>query len=302
MAQQVMRQPSVSRSASTPAGRLSSRALLYLCVLIGAVVSMFPFFWTLVSSGKSIQEMYYYPPTLWPAAPQFLANYTEVFSTVPFAQWFVNTVVVTVFSLIGTVLSATIVAYAFARFRFPGRDIFFFITLATIMLPVEVTLIPTYLLFKNFNWIDTYLPLIVPSWFGGGAFNIFLMRQFILTLPLDLDEAAKIDGASSWRILWTIIVPLCKPAIATMATLGFIGNWNNFLGALIFLNTESKYTLAVGMRYFQSAVAQGSASISKPQDHLLMGAAIMFALPCLILFFLAQRYFVQGIATSGIKG
>jgi len=302
MAQQVMRQPSVSRSASTPAGRLGSRALLYLCVLIGAVVSMFPFFWTLVSSGKSIQEMYYYPPTLWPAAPQFLANYTEVFSTVPFAQWFVNTVVVTVFSLIGTVLSATIVAYAFARFRFPGRDIFFFITLATIMLPVEVTLIPTYLLFKNFNWIDTYLPLIVPSWFGGGAFNIFLMRQFILTLPLDLDEAAKIDGASSWRILWTIIVPLCKPAIATMATLGFIGNWNNFLGALIFLNTESKYTLAVGMRYFQSAVAQGSASISKPQDHLLMGAAIMFALPCLILFFLAQRYFVQGIATSGIKG
>ena len=302
MAQQVMRQPSVSRSATTPAARLSGRALLYLLVLIGAVVSMFPFFWTLVSSGKSIQEMYYYPPTLWPAAPQFLTNYTEVFTIVPFAQWFVNTVVVTVASLIGTVLSATIVAYAFARFRFPGRDVFFFITLATIMLPVEVTLIPTYLLFKNFNWIDTYWPLIVPSWFGGGAFNIFLMRQFMLTLPLDLDEAAKIDGANSWRILWTIIVPLCKPAIATMATLGFIGNWNNFLGALIFLNTESKYTLAVGMRYFQSAVAQGSASISKPQDHLLMGAAIMFALPCLILFFLAQRYFVQGIATSGIKG
>ena len=302
MAQQVMRQPSFSRSASSPLARLGSRTLLYVLVLIGAVISMFPFFWTLVSSGKSISEMYYYPPTLWPAAPQFIANYTEVFTIVPFAQWFVNTVVVTVLSLIGTVLSATVVAYAFARFRFPGRDIFFFVTLATIMLPSEVTLIPTYLLFKQFNWIDTYLPLIVPSWFGGGAFNIFLMRQFMLTIPLDLDEAAKIDGASSWRVLWQIIVPLCKPAIATMATLGFIGNWNNFLGALIFLNTESKYTLAVGMRYFQSAVAQGSAAISRPQDHLLMGAAIMFALPCLILFFLAQRYFVQGIATSGIKG
>lgn len=297
-----MRQPSFSRSASSPLARLGSRTLLYVLVLIGAVISMFPFFWTLVSSGKSISEMYYYPPTLWPAAPQFIANYTEVFTIVPFAQWFVNTVVVTVLSLIGTVLSATVVAYAFARFRFPGRDIFFFVTLATIMLPSEVTLIPTYLLFKQFNWIDTYLPLIVPSWFGGGAFNIFLMRQFMLTIPLDLDEAAKIDGASSWRVLWQIIVPLCKPAIATMATLGFIGNWNNFLGALIFLNTESKYTLAVGMRYFQSAVAQGSAAISRPQDHLLMGAAIMFALPCLILFFLAQRYFVQGIATSGIKG
>ena len=247
MAQRLMRPSSASRLAGTRDARLVNRVLLYVFVLMGAVVSMFPFFWTLVSSGKSIQEMYYYPPTFWPASPQFAKNYSEVFTIVPFAQWFINTVVVTVLSLVGTVISATIVAFAFARFRFPGRDVFFFITLATIMLPVEVTLIPTYLMFKSFNWIDTYLPLIVPSWFGGGAFNIFLMRQFMLTIPLDLDEAAKIDGASSWRILWQIIVPLCKPAMATMATLGFIGNWNNFLGALIFLNTESKYTLAVGM-------------------------------------------------------
>jgi len=144
--------------------------------------------------------------------------------------------------------------------------------------------------------------LIVPLWFGGGAFNIFLMRQFMLNIPFDLDEAAKLDGASSWRILWQIIVPLCKPAIATMATLGFIANWNNFLGPLIFLNTESKYTVAVGLRYFQSAVAGGAGAVSRPQDHLLMGAAIMVALPCLILFFLGQKYFVQGIVTTGIKG
>jgi ABC-type glycerol-3-phosphate transport system permease component len=194
------------------------------------------------------------------------------------------------------------VAYGFARFRFPGRDAFFFLTLSTIMLPVEVTLIPTYLLFKNFDWIDTYYPLIVPLWFGGGAFNIFLMRQFMLNIPFDLDEAAKLDGASSWRILWQVITPLCKPAIATMATLGFIANWNNFLGPLIFLNTESKYTVAVGLRYFQSAVAGGAGAVSRPQDHLLMGAAIMVALPCLILFFVGQKYFVQGIVTTGIKG
>jgi ABC-type glycerol-3-phosphate transport system permease component len=205
-------------------------------------------------------------------------------------------------ALLGTIISATLVAYGFARFRVPGREIFFFITLSTMMMPVEVTLIPTYLLFKEFGWIDTFHPLIIPAWFGGGAFNIFLMRQFIMGIPYDLDEAAKLDGASSWRILWQILVPLCKPAIATMATLGFIGQWNNFLFPLIFLNSEEKYVVAVGLRYLQTAVTQGSAVVSRPQDHLLMGAALMVAAPCLILFFLGQRYFIQGIVTTGIKG
>jgi ABC-type glycerol-3-phosphate transport system permease component len=303
MAEQVIQHtPATSRAPRIKVAALGKRAVLLGLVAIGALVSMLPFFWTVVSSGKSVQELYQYPPTLWPATPMFVQNYAEIFRFVPFGRWFLNTVVVTVLSLIGSTLSATIVAYAFARFRFPGRELFFFVTLATMMLPTEVTLIPTYLLFKNFNWIDTYLPLIVPAWFGGGAFNIFLMRQFMLTIPFDLDEAARIDGANSWRTLWQIIVPLSKPAIATMATLGFISNWNNFLAPLIFLNTEAKYTLAVGMRYFQSTVAQGSVAISRPQDHLLMGAAIMVALPCLILFFVAQKYFVQGIVTTGIKG
>lgn len=280
----------------------SGRFLIYVLVIIGATASMLPFFWTVASSGKSINELYRYPPTMRIENPQFIANYIEVFTVVPFARWLFNSAFVTALALVGSVLSATIVAYAFARFRFPGRDIFFFITLATMMLPVEVTLIPTYLLFKEFGWIDTYYPLIVPLWFGGGAFNIFLMRQFMLSIPFDLDEAAKIDGANSWQILWRIIVPLCKPAMATLATLGFITNWNNFLGPLIFLNTESKYTVVVGLRYFQSAVAGGSAVVSRPQDHLLMGAAVMVALPCLILFFVGQKYFVQGIVTTGIKG
>ena len=293
--------PSVGRTRPWRLSQITTRTVIYLLVILGALASMGPFYWTVISSGKNIQEMYRYPPSLWPGSSHYWENYQEIFRIVPYARWTYNTIYVTVLSLIGTVISATLVAYGFARFRFPGRDAFFFLTLATIMLPAEVTLIPTYLLFKNFKWIDTYYPLIVPSWFGGGAFNIFLMRQFLLTIPMDMDEAARIDGAGSWRILWQIILPLCKPAIATMATLGFIGNWNNFLGPLIFLNTEAKYTLAVGMRYFQSAVAQGTA-VSKPQDHLLMGAAFMMTLPCLILFFLAQKYFVQGIATTGIKG
>jgi multiple sugar transport system permease protein len=302
MAEQVLRPVASSRAGSVLYRKYSGRTLIYLLVTVGAVLSMGPFFWTVVSSGKSITELYRYPPSFWPANPQFIANYTEIFDAVPFVRWFLNTTYVTVASVLGTIISATVVAYGFARFRVPGRDIFFFMTLATMMMPVEVTLIPTYLLFKEFRWIDTYYPLIVPAWFGGGAFYIFLMRQFMLSIPLDLDEAAKIDGASSWRTLWQIIVPLCKPAIATMATLAFIGSWNNFLGPLIFLNTESKYVLAVGLRYLQSTFAGGAGAVSRPQDHLLMGAALMMALPCLILFFVGQKYFVQGIVTTGLKG
>ena len=278
------------------------RFIVYVIVAVGSVVSMLPFLWTFLSSGKSIIELYYYPPTFWPQTPQFVQNYIEIFTVVPFARWFLNTVFVTVLTLLGMVISASLVAYGFSRFRFPGREAFFFVTLATLMLPVEVTLIPSYLMFKSFGWLDTYLPLIVPAWFGGGAFNIFLMRQFMLSIPTDFDEAAKIDGASSLRIFWQIILPLSKPALATMATLGFIGSWNNFLGPLIFLDSNEKYTVVVGLRYLQSAVAGGGGAVSRPQDHLLMGASLFVALPCLILFFLAQKYFVQGIVTTGIKG
>jgi len=284
------------------AASISGRVIVYLIVAVGSIVSMFPFVWTFLSSGKTIVELYYFPPTMWPQSPKFIENYQQIFTVVPYARWLLNTMFVTFFTLLRTVISATLVAYGFTRFRFPGRDAFFFVTLATLMLPTEVTLIPTYLMFKTFNWLDTYKPLIVPAFFGGGAFNIFLMRQFMLSIPTDFDEAAKIDGANSLRILWQIIVPLCKPAVATMATLGFIGAWNNFLGPLIFLNSQDKYTLAVGLRYFQSAVAGGAGAVSRPQDHLLMGASLFMALPCLILFFLAQKYFVQGIVTTGIKG
>lgn len=281
--------------------RISGRTLIYLLVIVGAIVSMLPFFWTLSSSGKTPQEIYTYPPTMWPTNPQFLANYSEIWQIVPFARWFLNTAFVTAVALIGEVISATIVAYGFARFRFPGRDIFFLLTLGTIMLPIEVTLIPTYLLFREFGWIDTFYPLTVPAFFGGGAFNIFLMRQFMLSIPFDLDEAAKIDGASSWRILWQIIMPLAKPALATLATLGFINHWQSFLGPLIFLSSEEKYTVAVGLRYFSNSLNAGSA-VAVPQDHLLMAASVLVALPSLILFFLAQKYFVQGIVTTGMKG
>jgi ABC-type glycerol-3-phosphate transport system permease component len=282
------------------AGRRAGIAGFYVLLTVLSIVSMFPFVWTFVSSGKAVSELYQIPPSLWPISPRFVENYVEIWTRVPFGRWLWNTLFVTVVSLIGTVISASLVGYSFARFRYPGRDILFLITLGTLMLPVEVTLIPQYLLFKNLGWLDTFLPLIVPAWLGGGAFNIFLMRQFIMNIPYDLDEAARIDGASSWRVFWQILMPLCKPALATMATLGFITHWNNFLAPLIFISSESNYMVAVGLRYFASGL-QGQAA-ARPQDHLLMGAALMVALPCLILFFVAQKYFVQGIVMSGIKG
>lgn len=289
------------RAAGARFEYVSQRALVYLVVVLGSTVSMFPFVWTFLSSGKEARELYRVPPTIWPEVPRFLENYQQIWQEVPFGQWLINTTFVTALALVGTVLSASIVAYSFARFRYPGRDLYFMITLSTLMLPVEVTLIPQYLLFKNFGWIDTFYPLIVPSWFGVGAFNIFLMRQFIMSIPYDLDEAARIDGASSLRVFLQIIAPLCKPALATVATLGFIHHWNAFLAPLVFINSPEKLMVAVGLRYFDVS-ATGSGVMKGPQDHLLMGASLMVALPCLILFFLAQKYFVQGIVMSGIKG
>ncbi|MCB0112389.1 MAG: carbohydrate ABC transporter permease, partial [Caldilineaceae bacterium] len=195
--QNVQQRPAYRSGRSYALGRIGGRTLLYAIVAIGAAASMMPFFWTVVSSGKTITELYRYPPTFWPESPQFVANYVEVWNVVPFGRWMLNTTWVTFWALLGGTLSSAIVAYGFSRFRFPGRELFFFVTLATMMLPVEVTLIPTYLLFNKLKWLDTYYPLIIPAWLGGGAFNIFLMRQFMLGIPFDLDEAAKIDGASS---------------------------------------------------------------------------------------------------------
>ncbi|MEZ4707785.1 MAG: carbohydrate ABC transporter permease [Caldilineaceae bacterium] len=284
----------------TAGKRLSvGRALLYVIVIVTSVIFMFPFVWTILSSLKTPWELRTFPPTWLPEAPRFY-NYVEVFERVPWAGWMWNSTIVAGLSTIGSVLSASIVAYSFARFRYPGRNLLFMITLSTMMLPVEVTLIPLYLMFSKIGWMDTYKPLIVPSFFGGGAFLIFLLRQFFMSIPLDLDEAARLDGASYLRIFWQILMPLSVPAVATAGVLTFMGQWNAFLHPFIFLNTKAKYTVAVGIRYFQ-AVA-GSSEVMEPTEHLLMAATIMMTAPIIIMFFLAQRYLVQGIVMSGIKG
>lgn len=287
--------PSVSMGMqfSQRLGRIS----LYAIALVTAIAFGLPFFWTVTSSLKSVSEIRQFPPTIFPHDIRW-QNYSDVFTIAPFARFLWNTAVVTVLAMIGQILSAAAVAYGFARFRFPGRDTLFFLVLSTMMLPWQVTIVPTFLLFRYFDWINTFLPLTVPSYFGGGAFYIFLLRQFFMTIPRDLDEAAKLDGASSVRIFWNIILPLSGAAIATVAIFSFIQHWNEFIGPLIFLNSEEKFTVSIGLRYFIVNPFEND----EPKDAILMAASLIVALPSLILFFVAQQYFVRGIVTTGLKG
>jgi ABC-type glycerol-3-phosphate transport system permease component len=260
---------------------------------------MIPFAWTVFSSLKTPAELFLYPPTWLPATPQ-PQNYAQVFTLVPYGLWLWNSTFVALLATFGSVISAALVGYSFARFRYPGRDLLFIITLSTMMLPIEVTLIPLYLLFAKIGWLDSYKPLIVPNFFGGGAFLIFLMRQFFMTIPMDLDEAARIDGAGYLRIFLQILMPLSIPALATAAILTFMGEWNSFIYPFIFLNTKTMYTVAVGIRYFQQVA--GVADAMEHKEHLLMAASVMMTAPIILIFFVAQRYFVRGIVMSGIKG
>jgi len=262
-----------------------------------AFVFLFPFFWTVTSSLKRIDELFLYPPTLFPAVPQW-QNYVTVLQTVPFLRWAWNSVFVAVLSTTGTVLTASCAAFAFARFRFRGRDLIFLATLGTLMLPAQVTLIPQYVLFHKLDWINTLKPLWIPAWFGGDAFAIFLIRQFMMTVPKELDEAARIDGASYQRIFAQIILPLCKPVLAAVTVITFNDVWNDFVNPVIYLQLPAKFTLAAGLNYFRTVPEVGG----KPTQHLLMAASVMVIVPVIVLFFATQRYFVRGIILSGIKG
>ena len=289
--------PSFAYNLRVAAVRFGKLAFLYAITLLLSLIFVYPLVWTLGSSLKTPAEMFLYPPTLFPTSPQF-GNYIAVMETVPFAQWFLNTVVVVIAATTGTVISAAMVSYSFARFRYRGRDLLFLITLTTMMLPSQVTLVPQFIIFFKLGWIDTIKPLWVPAWFGGGAFYIFLMRQFFLSLPRELDEAAIIDGANRLQVFFRILLPLTKPALATMTVISFMDNWSDFLGPLIYLNTPQKFTLAVGLQYFNAVEGQSY----EPTEHLLMTACVLTVLPTLLVFFATQKYFVRGIVMTGIKG
>ena len=298
MAQQSHRPATQQRKSRTRRIR-PARALLYFIVFALCVLFGFPLFWTLMSSLKTSTEMFAFPPALVPEIPQW-SNYLEVLiiPRIPVSRWALNSSFLVIMVTTGTLISASLVAYSFARFTYRGRDALFLITLATMMLPAQVTLIPQFVLFYKLGWLNTLKPLWIPHWFGGGAFAIFLMRQFFLSLPRDLDEAALIDGAGYFRIFWSILLPLCKPILATLAIITIIFTWSDFLGPLIYLNSPEKFTVSVGLQFFNSAPDVGG----EPVQQLLMAACVLSMLPIIIIFFIGQRYFVQGIVMSGIKG
>jgi multiple sugar transport system permease protein len=283
------------RIAGLPVGAILPRFGLQLLAVLLGIVLMLPFYWALISSLKEGPEVRHIPIDWWPRIAQW-HNYLDVWTVRYFGNWVFNSVFLTIVATAGTLVSSSLAGYAFARFRFPGRNLLFTLTLATLMLPGYVLLIPNYLLFWKLGWLNTYLPLTVPFWFGS-AFFIFLFRQFFMTIPIDLDEAARIDGASYPRILWSILLPLSAPVFATAAIIEGINQWNSFLRPLIILNKPETFPLSVGLRYF--VVNPGD---NLPKDHLLMAASIMMTLPVIILFFIGQRQFVRGVVMSGIKG
>lgn len=270
-------------------------SLLYLITALLALAFLFPFLWSVGSSLKTGFEVIAYPPRLFPKTPQW-GNYLEAWTYTDFGRFFGNSILVTGLSLLGQVASSLVVAYGFARFRFPGREVLFVICLSGLMMPIYVTIIPLFTMFRWIGWIDSFKPLIVPSYFGS-AFAIFLLRQFIMSIPMELDESALIDGASRFTILRRILLPNCKPALATVAIVGFMSSWNAFLAPLIFIDSVQNYTLPLGLWFLKGSIDQ-----TLPQDHLLMAGAMITTAPILLLFILAQNYFIEGIVMSGIKG
>jgi multiple sugar transport system permease protein len=282
---------------SVSSARFWSGVVFYVVSLILTVFFLGPFIWTIISSLKAASEITTYPPIFVPAVLHF-DNYARAWTKVPFLNFYINSLTVTILAVTGQVLSATLVAYGFARFQFPFRNALFLLVIATLIVPWEVTIIPSFLLYKWLGWLDTLKPLIVPWWFGGSPLYIFLLRQFFMSIPRDLDEAAEMDGANSFRVLWQILVPLVIPAVTTVAIFSFLQHWNEFIQPLIYLNTDTNYTVSLGLRLFQTSPADPG----EPKDHLMMAAAVIASAPCIVLFFAAQRFFVRGIVMSGIKG
>lgn len=267
---------------------------LYIPLLIAAFFFVLPFIWMASGAFKSSSEITAYPPTFWPNSFT-LDNFVTALTQIPLMRYFANSVFVSMFATLGALVSSSLAGFAFAYLRSPRRNIWFGILLATMMLPPFIILIPSYSLYQQLGWLDTYLPLIIPPFLGVGCgFYIFLLRQFFLSVPREIFEAARIDGAGLFRQYWQIALPLAKPALVTVTLFQFVASWNDFFGPLIFLTDSDMYTLPVAIRFFQGLYATDYGP--------LMAASVISVLPVLLLFLIAQRFFVQGIATTGGKG
>jgi multiple sugar transport system permease protein len=278
----------VVRRISTIVGRV----VLYSVLFAGAAIFAAPFVWMLSTSLMEERFAYTIPPT-WIPPRVMWSNYTNSWNFLPFDTFYRNTLFLTVVNIIGLVLSSSLVAFGFARIRFWGRDKIFLLLLATMMLPAQVTMIPVYLFWSRLHAINTFWPLIAPQWLTN-AYNVFLLRQFFMTISPEMDDAARMDGCGWFGIYWRIVMPMARPALGVIAIQAFAWNWNNFMGPLIYLNTPKMYTVAIGLRLFQTRFSQ-----NMPET---MAMAIVAVIPVLIMFFVAQRRYIQGIVITGVKG
>lgn len=267
--------------------------IIYLILICCTIICILPFIWMLLTSVKSTAEAYRFPPSVLPKK-WLWTNYTKGLEKANFPLFFRNTAIITVVATIGTVLSAQFVAYGFSRFKCKGSTLWYTLMLATMMLPSQVTLIPQYLLYLKLHMVDTYMPLLIPAWLGGGAFNIFLFIQFFRTMPKELDEAAFIDGASTFQTFAYIMMPSVKSVSLCVLVMSLVYHWNDFFTPLIYINSTKKFTLAIGLQFLNSSM--GTTKIGQ-----MMAVAVATMIPVLIVFFLCQRYFVEGIKMSGLK-
>lgn len=271
--------------------KILSRFSAHIVLIVASLFFMLPFIWMVSTSLKPLSQVFTFPPE-WIPKPFMWSNYLDAMSYIPFFTYFKNTLLITIFSTIGAVISCPIVAYSFAKLKWPGRNILFFITIGVMMIPGQVTMIPLFLLFEKIGLVGTPYPLIIPAFFGV-PFYIFLLRQFFMGLPDSLREAAKIDGAGEFRIYWQIMLPLAKPAVLAVGLFQFMASWTDFIGPLLYLTDSAQYTLSLGLQQFQSQ--KGS------EWGLMMAVSTMMTIPVIILFFFLQKTFIKGITFSGIK-
>lgn len=268
-------------------------AIVYLLLIAGSVLCLMPLFWMLRSSLMTNVEIFMVPIRWLPEVFQW-ENYRDVFETLPFLKYYANSLTLVVFVVSGAVITSSLCAYGLSRINWAGKKIVFTCIMGSMMLPVAVTIIPTFLMFRRIGLTNSLIPLIIPAWLGGGAFYIFLLRQFFLSIPKDLDEAARIDGATHLQIYSKIILPLTKPALVVVGMFAFMNTWNDFLGPLIYLNSDDKYTVALGLQLFVGSY--------RAEWQLMMAAACLVVIPAILVFMIGQRYLIEGITMTGVKG
>lgn len=299
--------PATATTQKTQFGMRARRTLAdlitYILLALFSLFVLIPFFYMFSTSLKPESQLFEWPirwipdPILWENYVRAFQELSRIAPGLDFWRILGNTLFITILAMVAELVAVTIVAYGFARFRFPGRDVFFILMLSTMMLPGIITLIPIFVIWRNLGLIDTYDPLVTGIWLGGGAWAVFLLRQFLLSIPKEIEEAAIIDGANTFQIYYKIMLPLIKPALLALGVLIFQGNWNNFMGPLIYLNTPVKFPMVVALKFFQESLSKEA-----PKWHYMMAMSTVMAAPILVLFFAAQRYFIEGLTVGAVKG